>query len=389
MNKKQRLTIQNKMMISYCAIIVLLIVIGVFNIYYLSAVYNNGKEIYENDLKAVEYLKTISQNIKEIDSKVFHYIVDVEWEHDEKCTKEIDELILENEQMIDAYALLNINEKERSLYEVGKQEVLRYHEQIQFVLSDEHAMNEKELLEFYQNSLHPIVEDNHDSIDEAVALAVDKAEESNATSQRIYKKTIVILVVILLFASFMAIIISVNMSNHILSKLKSIRMMAKRISEYNISEDIEIADIDEFGQVIEALNESQFMVRELLEKVINESSIICDMGEEIALAVRKSEQRIDRMNVKILEYDTISLRIKKQVEDLLQEHELTKEELQKMEQFHTDLDYAKGMLDNVKNELSSVASYLEQIGITCDYQNEIVFAHKEQVNKFKIKESEM
>ena len=130
MNKKQRLTIQNKMMISYCAIIVLLIVIGVFNIYYLSAVYNNGKEIYENDLKAVEYLKTISQNIKEIDSKVFHYIVDVEWEHDEKCTKEIDELILENEQMIDAYALLNINEKERSLYEVGKQEVLRYHEQI-------------------------------------------------------------------------------------------------------------------------------------------------------------------------------------------------------------------------------------------------------------------
>ncbi len=389
MGKKQKRTIRNKMIISYSAIIFLLVVTGVFSIYYVAAVYNNGREIYENDLKAVEYLKTISQNVKEIDSKVFHHIVEVDWEHDEKCTNEIDALIMENEHIMEEYSVLEINDEERKLYDEGKKEVLAYHEKIRYVLSTEHSMNEKELLQFYQDTLHPIVRENNDSINKAVALAIQKAENSNATSQIIYKKNIIILSTILIFASLMAILISVNMSNHILSKLKSIRMMAKRISEYNVSEDIKILGVDEFGRVMESLNESQFMIRELLEKIINESSLICDMGEEVSLAVRKSEQRIDQMNVKILEYDKISLRIKEQVEEILHERDLTEEELQKVDQFHEDLDYAKEMLDHVKNELSSVASYLEQIGITCDYQNEIASSHKEQVNKFKIKESEM
>ncbi len=389
MGKKQKWTIRNKMIISYSAIIFLLVVTGIFSIYYVAAVYNNGREIYENDLKAVEYLKTISQNIKEIDSKVFHYIVDADWEHDDRCTNEIDTLIIENEHIMEEYSILDINDEERRLYDEGKKEVLAYHEMIRYVLSTEHTMNEKELLSFYQDTLHPIVRKNHDAINEAVELAVRKAEHSNATSQRIYIKNIIILSTILIFASVMAILISANMSNHILSKLKSIRMMAKRISEYNVSEDIKILGVDEFGQVMESLNESQFMIRELLEKIVNESSLICDMGEEVSLAVRKSEQRIDQMNVRILEYDEISLRIKKQVEDILCGCDLTEEELQKVNQFHDDLDYAKGMLEHVKNELSSVASYLEQIGIACDYQNEIASSHKEQVNKFKIKESEM
>ena len=83
------------------------------------------------------------------------------------------------------------------------------------------------------------------------------------------------------------------------------------------------------------------------------------------------------------------MRAKKQVEDLLKERDLTKEELQEVDAFHENLDNAKAILEQVRNELSNIASYLEQIGITCDYQNEISMSHKEQVNKFKIKESEM
>ncbi|MBE5941967.1 MAG: methyl-accepting chemotaxis protein [Lachnospiraceae bacterium] len=389
MGKKNKLTIQNKMIISYSTIIFLLIVTGIFSIYYVATVYNNGKAIYENDMRAVEYLKSINKNINEIDSKVFHCIVDVEWEHDKSCTDEIETLIAQNEQIIENYALLNINKEEQALYSEGKQDVLNYHEKVRYILSTEHTMNEKEMLQFYQDNLHPVVKKNNEAIDKAVNLAIKKASDSNETSRRIYKKSIIILCVILLFTSVTTVIISINMSNHILSRLKSIRMMAKRISEYNISEDIDNWGQDEFGQVIESLNESQFMIRELLEKILNESMIICDMGEEISLAVRKSERRVDQINVRILEYDKISLQAKKQVEDLLKERDLTKEELREVDAFHENLDNAKAILEQVRNELSNIASYLEQIGITCDYQNEISMSHKEQVNKFKIKESEM
>ena len=130
------------------------------------------------------------------------------------------------------------------------------------------------------------------------------------------------------------------------------------------------------------------MIRDLMEKIINESAVISDMGEEVSLAVRKSEQRIEQVNVSILEYDKIVLQIEGHVKRLLEGRLLDEADEKELARLKIDLYAAKKVLEQARNELSSIAIYLEQIGITSDYQNEIANSHQYQVKKFKVKERE-
>lgn len=387
MGKKTRMTIRNKMLISYIVVVLLLVATGVIGILYVRQVYNNGKNIYENDLKAVECLKSISQNIKDLDICVFHFLVDMDSAHDD-CATQIDILMADNEELMQTYSELQIGDKERELYEEGKASVLEYHQQIRDIISNANALEEKELLKLYLDSLLPIKDSTSALIEEAVDVAVTHADNANADNHEIYSKIVWVICAVMLVAIVIAIAISINMSNYIISKLRSIQLMAKRLSEYNISDDIDEFENDEFGQTVKVLNESQFMMRDLLEKIVGKSAVISDMGEEISLAVRKSEQRIEQVNVRILEYDKLVLQIEEHIRKLMNESSLQESEAKELESLKKDLHDAKIILENARSELSSIATYLEQIGITSDYQNEIANSHKEQVKKFKIKERE-
>lgn len=388
MKKRTGFTIRKKMLISYISVMLMLIVIGVIGIFYIEKVYDNGRAIYENNLKAVEYLKSINVNLKELDICTFHLIVELDWQHDEECSNKIDSLIADNVALMDAYSELEISDKEKELYEQGKASVLEYHKQVSELITSNQLENEAETLKMYQDKLLPVAKSTNELIETAVDVATDHAKQANEDNQTIYTNIIWLICAFMVIAIIIAIVISYRMSNYISSKLKSIQMMAKRMSEYNISDDIETYDDDEFGATVEALNESQFMVRDLLEKIINESAVISNMGEEVSLAVRKSEQRIEQVNVSILEYEKIASQVEILVKEMVDERDVTEKEELSLKQIREMLVEAKDIREFTRTELSSIATYLEQIGITSDYQNEIANNHKEQVKKFKVKERE-
>lgn len=388
MGKKTFFTMRNKMLLSYFTITVLLIITGIIAIYNVGKVYNNGNKIYENDLKVVQYLENIRQNVNKLDSSVFRLVVDVKWNHDLNSVDEINDVIADNVKLMETYSALDVPGRAKDVYEQGKKHVLEYHQQIQDLIEKADELSEDDLLKQYQDNLAPMKESANAMLDEAVSIAMKNADMVNEDNRVIYKKIIWIISAVVIASFVVAIVISINMSNHILSKLKSIQLMARRISEYNVSDDIDQFDNDEFGKTVEALNESQFMIRDLLEKIIGESAIISDMGEEVSLAVRKSEQRIEQVNVSILEYKKLSKQVEKHVKQLIEKQSVSEEEKDTLKQIRDKLDEAKTIRENARTELSSIATYLEQIGITSDYQNEIANSHKDQVKKFKVKESE-
>lgn len=95
-------------------------------------------------------------------------------------------------------------------------------------------------------------------------------------------------------------------------------------------------------------------------------------------------QRIETVNVKVYHADTMATEIKEILDGVLEDKELDTEVIRQAAEI---LGKSKSMitdLDAVQAELSSIAMYLEQIGITSDYQNEIANAHREQIKKFKV-----
>lgn len=382
--KKKRMRIRKKLLISYFSIVALIVVVGVLGIYNIHSVYENGNEIYINNLKSVEYLKSINQNVKEIDQCIISMMTALDSSNHVKYMTTIAALKQKNEELMKAYETISISDMERKRYQQCRLSILSFNKQIEEMLGSMKEGENGAALQRYEQELMPVKACTYELIDAVVEMATSIAEQKNKDNMRIYQRLIWMICLVGGIAVVAAIIITVYMNNYFTSKLIAIQHLAKRISEYNVSDDILGTENDEFGETMEALNDSQFKMRELLEKIISESADISDTGVEVSAAVRKSNQRIEAVNVKLYDAESILVNVYDHLDELMENRELSQEIVAAIQEMMDYEQTAKEEIKDIQSELSSIAMFLEQIGITSDYQNEIATGHKQQVEKFKV-----
>ncbi|MGN0155151.1 MAG: MCP four helix bundle domain-containing protein [Lachnospiraceae bacterium] len=383
-DRKTGMGIRKKLLLSYFAIVVLMIIIGVIGIYNMHEVYSNGNEIYLNNLKSVEYLKSINQNVREIDQCVISMMSNLDLEYHQDYVDRIKRLQKENEELMEKYSKLKVNTLEERRYNQCRLSILTFDKQINSILDCIESGDEEAALGAYEQELMPAKACTYELLEAVVELATANANSKNEDNYQIYQNIIWIIVVAMALSVIVAIGITIHMSNSITGKLTEIQRLARRISEYNVSDDIEDMENDEFGETMKALNESQFMIRDLLEKIIDESATISDTGEEVSLAVRKSEQRIENVNIRVLESGEMAEHVDDTVKEILVNRSLDTDTVSLLKKILEESEEARKILTEAREELTSIAMYLEQVGITSDYQNELANSHKEQVKKFKV-----
>lgn len=383
-DKKKVTSIRKKLLFSYFSLVALILLIGIIGISNIREVYNNSNEIYVNNLTSVDYLKSINQNVKEIDRCIISMMSDLDLKYHDSYVTNIERLQEENSRLMEQYGKLRVTKLEERRYNQCRLSILTFNKQIQSIMENLEAGNIEAAIGSYEQELMPVKACTYELIEAVVELSTSNAQSRNDNNQRIYRQLRRMIAIALILSVVIAIIITIKMSDYFTSKLAAIRRLAKRISEYNISDDIRGMSNDEFGETMEALNDSQFMMRELVERIIDESAIISDAGEEVSLAVRKSGQRIENVNVKVLQYGEKTGHIDDTIRLVLQNRSLDTETVDMLNDILEQAAAAREVLAEARTELSSVAMYLEQIGITSDYQNEIANSHKEQVKKFKV-----
>lgn len=383
-DKKKVTSIRKKLLFSYLSLVALILLMGIIGIFNIREVYNNSNEIYVNNLTSVDYLKSINQNVKEIDRCIISMMSDLDLEYHDSYVMNIEKLQEENSRLMEQYGKLRVTKLEERRYNQCRLSILTFNKQIQSIMESLEAGNTEAAIGAYEQELMPVKACTYELIEAVVELSTSNAQSRNDNNQRIYRQLRRMIAIAMILSVVIAIIITIKMSDYFTSKLAAIRRLAKRISEYNISDDIRGMSNDEFGETMEALNDSQFMMRELVERIIDESAIISDAGEEVSLAVRKSGQRIENVNVKVLQYGEKTGKIDDTIRLVLQNRSLDTETVDMLNDILEQAAAAKEVLAEARAELSGVAMYLEQIGITSDYQNEIANSHKEQVKKFKV-----
>lgn len=383
-DKKKVRSIRKKLLFSYFSLVALILLIGIIGISNIREVYNNSNEIYVNNLTSVDYLKSINQNVKEIDRCIISMMSDLDLKYHDSYVTNIERLQEENSRLMEQYGKLRVTKLEERRYNQCRLSILTFNKQIQSIMESLEAGNTDAAIGSYEQELMPVKACTYELIEAVVELSTSNAQSRNDNNQRIYRQLRRMLAIVMILSVIIAIIITIKMSDYFTGKLAAIRRLAKRISEYNISDDILGMSDDEFGETMEALNDSQFMIRELVERIIDESAIISDAGEEVSLAVRKSGQRIENVNVKVLQYGEKTGKIDDTIRLVLQNRSLDTETVDMLNDILKQAAEAREVLVEARSELSGVAMYLEQIGITSDYQNEIANSHKEQVKKFKV-----
>ena len=105
---------------------------------------------------------------------------------------------------------------------------------------------------------------------------------------------------------------------------------------------------------------------------------------EVSQAVRKSNQRIEKINVKVYDAGTVAENSYNIMFTMLENRALSPELVNVIHNVMEQNATTKAELKQVQAELSNIAMYLEQIAITSEHQNEIATGHKQQVEKFKV-----
>lgn len=382
--KKKGMSIKKKLLLSYFSIVVLILVIGIIGIYNVKEVYDNGNEIYVNNLKSVDYLKSINQNVKEIDQCVISMMSILDEENHDSYITKITRLQEENRMLMEQYEGLQITALEERRYNQCRLSILTFDKQIENIVENLNQGNVEAAVGAYKQELMPVKACTYELVEAVVELSTATAQSKNEENQSIHQNLIWMIGLIMVVSIIVAVIITIRMSRYFTDKLVAIQRLAKRLSEYNIADDIQNVENDEFGQTMVALNDSQFMMRTLLEEIIDESATISETGEEVSMAVRKSAQRIETVNMKVLQSGEMAQQMDETVHQILDKHSVDEETASALSSFLKKSDEAKNKLSDARSELNSVVTYLEQIGVTSDYQNELANNHKERVQKFKV-----
>jgi methyl-accepting chemotaxis protein len=383
------------MLCSYLVIVAFILVVGLLGIYNIHRVYKNGNDMYVNNLKSIEQLREINQNVREIDQCVISMMGPLATDYYDTNKEKIAKLQVENQELMRDYSSIYVSELERRRYNQCRLSVITFDKQIDSIVellgaihdtdgSADSKVIRQQIVTTYEQELMPVKACTYELIDAVMDLADSNARQKNEDNYRTYNNLLWIIGIVMALSIVIAVVITLKMSGDFTTRLGQIQKLALRISEYNLSDDIEDTGNDEFGETIAALNESQFMLRDLLEKITNESATIDDIGNEVADAVRKSGQRIEAVNVDLYNVEDALATLDGNVKKAMDGEDLTGEIVKLLQQVSVQCQNSKDWMQEVQTSLTGIVSYLEQIGITAEYQNEIANNHRVQVERFRV-----
>ena len=160
-----------------------------------------------------------------------------------------------------------------------------------------------------------------------------------------------------------SIVIVIYMNSYIEKKLDGIRKLSERMSGFDLTKDIDETGDDAFGKTLKSVNEAQFRLREVIEKLKADSANTEESERDIAGAVRKACERLELLNVSIMDYQN----------KILEKTDMDKDD--------------KEILVKIRElgaEISSISQFLEQVVIAADYQQEVSENYLTQLERFKL-----
>ncbi len=384
MARRNKKGIHRQLILSFLIIIFMTIVVGISSIYHVKRVYENGRTIYKDNLNAVDYLMTLDTNIWMTDQVVVRMVKHV---GDDTMTDNkayIENLREKSSKIMEDYEALNLSKLEKKRYKQCKLSIISFNQYVDTVIKYVDEGNVTEASEVYTRELIPVENSVYEFLDATSELASNGASDKNADNRSYYVRTINIIVVTMVIIVAFGVIISLRVSNSYTKKLNKIQEWADRVAKYDMSNDIEIHSNDEFGVTAKSLNDSKFMLKEILSKIKNETETLSQSEEDVGEAIKKIKDRVEAINLTELQYDEDGNQLAALIKKTMQLYPLDEEMIKEWNVVLERLDNNLELADESSKELMSIVTYLEQICVVADYQKKIIEKQKEHTDKFII-----
>lgn len=160
-----------------------------------------------------------------------------------------------------------------------------------------------------------------------------------------------------------SLVIVIYMNSYIEKKLDGIRKLSERISSFDLTKDIDDTGEDAFGKTLKSVNDAQFRLREVIEKLKTGSEGTEESSRDISDAVRKACERLEHINVSMMDYQ---------------------QKLKEMQDKDLNRDDILFKIRTLGAEIGSISQFLDQVAIAADYQQEVSENYMTQLKRFRL-----
>lgn len=298
---KRRLSsikLTTKITFIFVILLVLLLTIGLSEIYNLRSVNNNLQHIYSVNMKAIQDVRTLRENVQESQVNTLLAIDERNKSNLSRYSDEITAINLENSTILQQYTKAVTSSKEKSLLKDLT------------MMLDDYIKSRDETLDLikvgdYQRAKDIIttVTLKRDSVDNVIKNIVqfnqNESRQAYDDSRSTYNLSITLTYIVLGVSLIIAIICSLYLRSYIAKKLKSIISFTEKLKNGDLSNTLKVKTLDEFGRIEDSLNATVLSLRDVISEINNSAVNLSSSSEELSATMEEVTSKVDTINESI------------------------------------------------------------------------------------------
>ncbi|KEH90141.1 MULTISPECIES: methyl-accepting chemotaxis protein [Clostridium] len=307
----KKISVKKKMIFSYSALLMLMIISGVIGVVSAKKLNDNSKQMYFKSLQSIEYIQEIKNNIDEEATCILNIIYNEDLNQNDRNNiyKHITvDLKNKNQELFEKYEKIPFTEEEKRDYNEFKHELENYRNVRGDILTLVNNGNINGAKQIFASKIKPIREKTESKLNAINDMNETQAKISDEENRKVFQNIIFISSAVTIVGIILALVLAIIMIRDIISSLNRIRAYARRLSEYDFSTPIVVRGTDELCMTAVDLNSAQKNVNNLVKQIYLDAETMGAMSEELSATV-------EEITSKVITIDEATKEINKGIEE--------------------------------------------------------------------------
>lgn len=291
----KQMKVRTKLVSSYVIVALLIAAVGLIGIVSLKTVDANSEKMYSNSLNNVYMMTDINHNLTKIKSDILEltYIRDNSKKAD--LEKDIQTNIDKNNKYMTAYEKTSMNDGERQVYPVFKNQIQQFGNIRANVIKLVDDGNIDQAVK-YTPQILDICNDIESNVNKLINENLESAKTANLYNHSVFLNSSNIMTVFMIAGLLLAIAMGLLISNSISKPLHKMMEQSDYLAKFDLSHNYKTTRGDEFGKTGAALIKAQENIKQLIKTIMESSQHMGISSEELSTAVKELSSKTKDMD---------------------------------------------------------------------------------------------
>lgn len=289
--------LKGKLITSYLLIVVLMLGMGIFAIYSLSTINNNGAKIYTENTVPIQTMGELARLVE--DTRVL--ILQAVNNEDYTYIEQVEQNIRDVNSLLNQYGATDMGPEEEEIFKSLKNNWSNYTDEIRitstYVKSGNYA-DASQAAAVEGTPFNKAIED----INKLIAINDNHAIELMEDNKQSYQLTILILIIVISSTALITITIGVLISRRITIPIQKIAYNVNQVANGDLTvTEIEVKNKDEIGQLTRDFNKMTNNLSIILEQVELSAQQVANSSEQLTASSEQSSKATEQISHAIQE----------------------------------------------------------------------------------------